>query len=422
MGAICRAEQQRDPVAPGGSRCEPRGLDASGAERRTVVVARRTVGRVTRRCRAVNGGCQPRGALARSSSSSGACRRVSAAAAVRGTRSPPRSETDDRRRGTRAAPSTPRAGRAAHRPRRGTGRTRAPRRPRRSRCCRRPHRAATAPRDGEPRPPDPEHEQRAERRGGDGEGQRDRLREVDPAGDQREQARHDDRDDGADAEPAYAVAEVVLAVSRSCDSTPATETDSPLAVDRNAANAPAATSAESDSPSQPSNTRPGSTSTTVSAAGGAGELGRVDAAERPEDRREQVEDAEQPEHRERRAPGGAGRRGSCRSARARAAGPSCRGRSRARSSTSSRAGTRGRRSPDSGVPQSPAANTGAPSRYQAATRSTAGSAMAASLSQYWNACTTVIERMPPVADRDADDDSDDHARRPTAVRRSAPAA
>src|SRR6185312_10024018 len=53
--------------------------------------------------------------------------------------------------------------------------------------------------------------------------------------------------------------------NRSVDSTPETDTSSPLAVDRNAANAPAATNPPNSCPGSPPSAASGSTSTTASA-------------------------------------------------------------------------------------------------------------------------------------------------------------
>ncbi len=95
-----------------------------------------------------------------------------------------------------------------------------------------------------------------------------------------------------------------------------------------------------------------------------------------------------------------GRRGWCRSAPRRGAGPWCRGRSRPSASTSCRAGGRPRSRPGWPTPTGLAAQRGSagelpPSPSQTTTRKTSGTSRAVSLSQYWKACTKVIERIPP---------------------------
>ena len=137
------------------------------------------------------------------------------------------------------------------------------RRRRRRRADHEPGRRAAR---GQPLPPDPEQQQRAERGRRQRERPADQHGDVELARDQREQRRHDHRAQRGDAEARAGAPAASRATPRrkSCDSVPASDTSSPDAVDMNAANAPAATSAPSSSPPSPGHAASGSRSTTVS--------------------------------------------------------------------------------------------------------------------------------------------------------------
>ena len=89
---------------------------------------------------------------------------------------------------------------------------------------------------------------------------------------------------------------------RSNEIVPATDTISPEAVDRNAANAPAATSAPSSSPPSPGHAASGSASTTVSVSPVMYSSRHQHAPERAVDHGERVEQRQQAEHAHGRAP------------------------------------------------------------------------------------------------------------------------
>ena len=200
---------------------------------------------------------------------------------------------------------------------------------------------AAAPTVGQPAPPDAQHQQRAEDRRGDREGQTDHQGHVEAgqpaaASSERHDAGHAARRAGSRG-PSPAAGR-----STSVESTPGDAVSSPDDVDRNAANAPAATSAPSSWPAgrrrAPRRAAPARRRRCRrSAAAAACRPGRA----RRRAVGKQVEHADQAEHDQRGAAGGARRRGWCRSGPARAAGPSCRGRSPGSASRSRRA----RRSP-----------------------------------------------------------------------------
>ena len=297
--------------SPGGGHGEPRGSPRPSALRRTVGLARRTAW-ASRRCdgavnrlgrrevswdgRCVSGGSRAPRARAAAPSR---CPRV------RRPRSGVRSETTipaAKASGTvhaagwpSSAPATPVNGPAASTSD-DRGQRRAPADPQRGEGAAR----------GEARPPDAEHEQRAERRGRDGEGQGHGLREVGASGHQRQQERHDHGDDRAEAEAAYAVAQAAVVAQQVLRQ---------HAGDRDARarspwtgtprTRPPRRGPTAPRPGHPSNTSGGQAQHDRVGLVGAGELGRVHPAERAEHRREHVEDAEQPEHGEGRAPRGA---------------------------------------------------------------------------------------------------------------------
>ena len=162
-------------------------------------------------------------------------------------------------RRTPAAPSTPRVGEQRWRPAgRGAehGRAGRPPRPRR----RRPGRPAAAPMSVSPRHQMPSTSSGQNEGGGDGEREPDHG-DTSSAGDaQRQHQRHD-----AGHERGEPKSRIEPRPTRSVESTPAIAVSSPDAVDRNAANAPAATSAPSSWPARPPpSAAPGSTSTTAS--------------------------------------------------------------------------------------------------------------------------------------------------------------
>ena len=155
----------------------------------------------------------------------------------------------------------------------------------------------------------------------------------------------------------------------------------------------------------PARAGPGSSSTSASASPGAGEVGRERPAEQPEHRREQVEHREQPEHDERRAA-----RGDAVGVRVEAhehVGEAQRAeqqrhheRDRAIHVEVARA------RPPAGTPRPGGSSAGGRRRRPRAAARTTGTASAVSLSQNWNACTNVIERMPPAATTTRDDHGD----------------
>ena len=189
---------------------------------------------------------------------SGVCSRTMNRSACGGRRSrvsrrpPPSSRT-------RPARSTPPAGRAARRAQPG--------RWRRSSSVQHDGGAGAEPADqqpgdgaggGEPAPPDAEHEQRAERRGGHRERQADRRATPTSGASSDDQARHQHGDDGRDPERRRrpAAGGPHRRPMTSWLSTPATAIVSPDEVERNAANAPAVTSPVSRSPREPVDHQP----------------------------------------------------------------------------------------------------------------------------------------------------------------------
>ena len=241
------------------------------------------------------------------------------------------------------------------------------------------------PRGGQPAPPDPEEQQRAERGGGHREGQLHGVGHGQPGA----RATVSTRVASAATTPASrkAVTGSNHRPSRSWPSTPPTETTRPEEVERNAANAPAHSSAVSRSPPMPPRIRCGQL-----------EHDRVGAARWPPGRGRRPGRARRTAwgagRRRRASParaasyaGPRGRRGWCRSAPPRGAAPSCRGtspgsasrRGRSRAgrcigSTQSTACEAGRRRgvavppPQRGRPAAPAArpasaSTGRPARW-----------------------------------------------------------
>ena len=95
----------------------------------------------------------------------------------------------------------------------------------------------------------------------------------------------------------------ILRANTSCESTPATETVSPDAVDRNAAKAPAVTSAPSSTPDSPGNIRSGNSKTVASVWPVSSRSGHVAPTENTEDGGQQIERRQDGDDDQRGAPG-----------------------------------------------------------------------------------------------------------------------
>ena len=182
---------------------------------------------------------------------------------------------------------------------------------------------------------------------------------------------------------------------------------------RNAAIAPAATSAPSTSPSSPPTAAAGRTSSRASrcpAAGRRVECGRARRRRWGTGRRRRAARSPRPSW-----PRAARRRCWCRSGPARAAGPWCRGTwpaSASRSPTAGGAAEPARRRPR--LPRRTRLLHGSGRRRRPAPAPRApGTAIAISLNQYWKACTSVIDRMPPATTLSVTTTRDDGDRRPS---------
>ena len=177
---------------------------------------------------------------------------------------------------------------------------------------------------GQPRPPDAEQQQRAERARGEREGPADEHGDVDLARGQREQRGRDHAGAGGEPEP-RAPPPRACPGRTSWETVPAMLTSRPDAVDMNAANAPAATIAARMSPGRPGQAAAGTRSTTLSVSPVDVELGRERRGRAGRRRRGTGRRRRAGRARARSCGARPSRPGSCRSGRGCAAAPSCRG-------------------------------------------------------------------------------------------------